>query len=37
VRRQFRERPGILDNTEKPDYRACVSIVTSAALGESTS
>ncbi len=34
VRRQFRERPGILDNTEKPDYRCCVSIVTAAALGE---
>jgi K(+)-stimulated pyrophosphate-energized sodium pump len=28
VRRQFRERPGILDGTEKPDYAACVAIST---------
>jgi len=32
VRRQFRERPGILDETEIPDYRACVDISTQAAL-----
>lgn len=32
VRRQFRERPGILLETETPDYRACVDISTSAAL-----
>ncbi|HDQ15354.1 MAG TPA: sodium-translocating pyrophosphatase, partial [Sediminispirochaeta sp.] len=32
VRRQFREKPGILDETEKPDYRKCVEISTSAAL-----
>jgi K(+)-stimulated pyrophosphate-energized sodium pump len=28
VRRQFREHPGILEGTEKPDYAACVSIST---------
>jgi K(+)-stimulated pyrophosphate-energized sodium pump len=32
VRRQFRERPGIMAGTEKPDYAACVDIVTRAAL-----
>ncbi|TFG84397.1 MAG: sodium-translocating pyrophosphatase [Spirochaetales bacterium] len=32
VRRQFRERPGILEETETPDYRACVDISTKAAL-----
>jgi len=32
VRRQFREHPGILDETETPDYRACVDISTKAAL-----
>lgn len=32
VRRQFREKPGILDETEIPDYRACVDISTKAAL-----
>jgi K(+)-stimulated pyrophosphate-energized sodium pump len=34
VRRQFRERPGILDETEIPDYRACVDISTKAALAK---
>ena len=34
VRRQFREHPGILTGTEKPDYEKCVSISTSAALRE---
>ncbi len=34
VRRQFREKPGILDGTEKPDYTKCVSISTNAALHE---
>ncbi|MFP4637393.1 MAG: sodium-translocating pyrophosphatase [Spirochaetaceae bacterium] len=32
VRRQFRERPGILQNTEKPDYARCVDISTTSAL-----
>jgi K(+)-stimulated pyrophosphate-energized sodium pump len=32
VRRQFRERPGIMLYTEKPDYAACVDIVTKGAL-----
>jgi len=32
VRRQFRENPGILDETEEPDYKRCVDISTSAAL-----
>ncbi len=34
VRRQFRERPGIMKGTEKPDYASCVSIVTAAAQKE---
>lgn len=32
VRRQFRERPGIRNFTEKPDYAKCVEIVTRSAL-----
>jgi len=32
VRRQFRERPGILAGTEKPDYATCVDISTKGAL-----
>src|SRR3954464_3337932 len=34
VRRQFREHPGIMDRTEKPDYARCVEIVTKAAQKE---
>ncbi len=34
VRRQFREIPGILQGTGKPDYSSCVSISTKAALHE---
>lgn len=34
VRRQFIERPGIMDYTEKPDYGRCVAIVASASLKE---
>ena len=36
VRRQFREKPGIMDYSEKPDYAQAVSIVTQAALKEMT-
>jgi len=32
VRRQFREKPGIMQGTEKPDYAGCVDIVTKGAL-----
>ncbi|WOL07074.1 pyrophosphate-energized membrane proton pump 3 [Canna indica] len=34
VRRQFIERPGIMDYKEKPDYSRCVAIVASASLRE---
>jgi K(+)-stimulated pyrophosphate-energized sodium pump len=34
VRRQFREKPGIMDGTEKPDYATCVAIVTARAQRE---
>jgi len=32
IRRQFRERPGILAGTEEPDYVTCVSIASENAL-----
>jgi H(+)-translocating pyrophosphatase len=32
VRDQFREKPGIMQGTEKPDYARCVDIVTRGAL-----
>ena len=34
VRRQFREIPGILEGTAKPDYAACVSISTQGSIRE---
>jgi len=34
VRRQFREHPGIMDGSEKPDYARCVDIVTKTAQRE---
>jgi K(+)-stimulated pyrophosphate-energized sodium pump len=34
VRRQFREKPGIMEGTELPDYGQCVSIVTKSAQRE---
>ncbi len=32
VRRQFKEKPGIMKGTEKPDYAKCVDISTTASL-----
>ena len=34
VRRQFREHPGIMDGTEKPEYGAVIDICTAASLRE---
>ena len=34
VRRQFREKPGILKGTDRPDYTTCVAISTQASLKE---
>ncbi len=34
VRRQFREKPGIMEGTDKPDYAVCVDIVTKSAQRE---
>jgi K(+)-stimulated pyrophosphate-energized sodium pump len=34
VRRQFREMPGIMEGTQRPDYARCVDIVTRSAIRE---
>eukprot|EP00178_Gracilaria_changii_P009984 TRINITY_DN29078_c0_g1_i1.p1 TRINITY_DN29078_c0_g1~~TRINITY_DN29078_c0_g1_i1.p1 ORF type:complete len:283 (-),score=42.52 TRINITY_DN29078_c0_g1_i1:15-863(-) len=34
VRKQIRERPGIIDGTEKPNYESCVKISTESSLKE---
>ena len=33
VRRQFREKPGIMKGTEKPDYKSCVAVIVGVVLG----
>ncbi|MBQ4379072.1 MAG: sodium-translocating pyrophosphatase [Treponema sp.] len=34
VRRQFKEKPGILAGTEDPDYKTCIGISTKGSIGQ---
>ncbi|MBO5100416.1 MAG: sodium-translocating pyrophosphatase [Treponema sp.] len=34
VRRQFKEKPGILEGTEDPDYKTCIGISTKGSIGQ---
>ena len=34
MRRQFKQYPGILDGTQTPDYKTCISISSKGAIGE---
>ena len=34
VRRQFKQFPGILNGTQKPDYKTCIEISSKGAIGE---
>ncbi len=34
VRRQFKEKPGILEGKEDPDYKQCIGISTKGAIGQ---
>jgi K(+)-stimulated pyrophosphate-energized sodium pump len=34
VRRQFKEKPGILNGTERPDYKRCITISAAGAIKE---
>src|SRR5690348_3418892 len=36
VRRQFREMPGIMEHTQRPDYARCVDLVTRAEIGRAS-
>lgn len=36
VRRQFKEKPGIFEGTEKPEYAKCIEISTASAIKEMT-
>lgn len=34
VRRQFKEKPGILEGTEEPDYKTCIGISTKGSINQ---